>query len=139
MLSEKQQEKRQREAYEARESIMPGDVISLVVKEAHIRTSDKPRNDSDLIDVYVDVRFALRSGQTLYCENRMRMQAGTIVKCPFKAGMKVPIRCSKIMIGHNGYGLFVDYEFYSNELDHRVIINGPDAQALEVVKRSDWK
>lgn len=43
-----------------------------------------------------------------------------------------------VLVGCNGYGRFVDYEFYLEIANHTVIINGPNAQALKGVKHTDW-
>lgn len=104
-LSEQEQEARQRKAWENREDIQPGDVLSL-----------KCFGGDDRI-----ARFRLESGDLVCCQMSEK---------PLKKGDTLRLTCTGVTTGKNGYGPFVDYVFHAEETGHSVIINGPDAQAV---------
>ncbi|MBQ8708488.1 MAG: hypothetical protein IJ523_10415 [Succinivibrionaceae bacterium] len=115
-LTEKQREERQRRAYEARESIQPRDILRMKCDYA----------DESLF------RVPMKSGDCLVCSQPYDKLNDKPME-PVKAGEVLEMWCSAIIVKCNGYGRFVDYEFYCDRIRHTVIINGPDAQELEKV------
>ena len=104
-MTEQEMKNRQRRAYENRDSILPRDVLYMTCSDA----------DSQY------ARFAMPS-DTLTIS-----QSGKEI---IRKGERVKITCASQIIKANGYGLFVDYEFFVYETGGTVIINGPDAQSL---------
>lgn len=104
--SEKEQEQRQRRAYENRECVQPGDVLSLRCSRADEMTAG----------------FRLPGGGNLISPQEPGAE--------LKKGDTLHLSCTAATIGENGYGRFVDYVFEARETGHRIILNGPDAQAL---------
>ena len=120
-LTEKQRAVRQRKAWEARESIQPRDIVRMKCTYA----------DESLF------RVPMKNGGYLMClqpYDRLFDRPMELVK----AGDVLEMWCSAIIVKSNGYGRFVDYEFYCERIQRTVTINGPDAQALEKVSAYPW-
>ncbi|MDO4648213.1 MAG: hypothetical protein Q4B26_06135 [Eubacteriales bacterium] len=100
------EEHRQIKAYLSFKAILPGDIRNITCSEADPKWC----------------RFKLKSGTPLVCEQPEKK---------IEKGETISLECTRVEIGRNGYGLFADYLFISNRLNHTVRINGPDAQALK--------
>ena len=85
-LTEQEQEARQKRAYENRDSIQPGDTISLKCTKADRKTAS----------------FALQASELVSCQEPGK---------EIKKGDSVCLRCKAVTTGANGYGPFVDYVF----------------------------
>ena len=120
-LTEKQKDEIQRRAYENRECIQPRDTVVMICTEA----------DDE------DCQFKLKSGDVLWCEQPVNKLTGEPMEKIVK-GEKIRMWCSEVIVASNGRGRFVDYRFKPERMWNTVLINGPDAQALEVIKRFDW-
>lgn len=103
--SEQEQRTRQKKAWENRECIQPGDVLTMRCSFADERLA----------------RFGLPSGDLVCSQEPGRT---------LKKGGCVRLKCTAATTGRNGYGPFVDYSFCIEETGHIVLINGPDAQSL---------
>lgn len=119
-LSEKEHRNQQRAAWEKRESIQPRD--RLVIRCTRVlRFGGKSC-----------CAFRLKSGGELICEQPEDK--------PVHRGENVVIWCTGVIVKANGYGRYVDYHFQGwNHKLGELIINGPDAQALNADYRFDWK
>lgn len=104
-VTEQEQKARQIKAYENRENIQPGDVLSLRCAKAGKQTA----------------HFRLESGELVCCQEPGK---------EFGKGDLLRLTCTAVTVSQNGYGPFVDYVFTAEETGHTVIINGPDAQAV---------
>ncbi|MDO4647187.1 MAG: hypothetical protein Q4B26_00955 [Eubacteriales bacterium] len=111
MTKYESEEHRQIKAYLSFKAILPGDIREITCTE-----SDQGW-----------CRFRLKSGSVLACEQPANEK--------IKEGETISLVCSRVEIGRNGYGLFVDYVFMASRLNHTVRINGPDAQALKEGER----
>lgn len=98
-------ERRQKRAYDYRDSIRPGDEVAIFCTESSPEFGQFKMTDQTL---------SIRQPED---------------RAPFEKGRPELLICREVRIGRNGYGFFVDYHFDLPGVG-TVIINGPDAQWL---------
>lgn len=104
-MTEQETKDRQRRAYENRDGILPGDVLT--AKCARIE------------DPYAIIDFG---------ENALVLSQPE--GSEIKAGDTIRLRCRAQTVRANGYGLYVDYQFTVEATGELCTISGPDAQSL---------
>lgn len=104
-MTEQEKKGRQRRAYENRDSILPGDVLT--AKCARIE------------DPYAVIDFG---------ENALVLSQPEGVA--IKTGDTIRLRCRAQTVMANGYGLYVDYQFTVEATGERCTLAGPEAQSL---------